>query len=90
MKIDCPCCGARDLREFTYIGDALRKSPTLDADFDTWAKYVWERENPRGKHREFWQHTYGCRQFLDVERDTVSHEIHSAELVGPFGKGSGS
>jgi len=83
MQIPCPVCGRRDVREFTYIGDAWRKSPALDADTETWAKYVWERTNPRGPHKEHWQHSHGCRQFLAVVRDTASHAILSADLAGP-------
>jgi len=83
MQIDCPWCGSRDLREFTYMGDASRKIPRLSDSEDTWATYVYERPNPRGPHAEFWQHTFGCRQFLRVVRDTVTHDIHSVEMAGP-------
>jgi len=48
MQIDCPWCGSRDLREFTYMGDASRKIPRLSDSEDTWATYVYERPNPRG------------------------------------------
>ena len=65
----------------------MRLSPALDANFDTWAEYVWERENPRGRHLEHWQHSYGCRQFLKIDRDMVSHEIFQIEPVGPYAPG---
>ena len=29
----------------------------------------------RGKHLELWQHISGCRQWIKVERDTLTHEI---------------
>ncbi|MCL4187064.1 MAG: sarcosine oxidase subunit delta [Rhodobacteraceae bacterium] len=83
MRIPCPTCGPRDLREFTYIGDALRSAPALEADADTWAAYVYTRRNPRGEHLEYWQHSHGCRQFLRVRRDTATHVIHAAACVGP-------
>lgn len=83
MQIPCPFCGTRDLREFTYMGDASRRVPTLDADFDTWAEYVWARKNPRGQHQEHWQHTHGCRRFMCLERDTLTHEIHGVKAIGP-------
>ena len=35
------------------------------------------RENPRCLHREFWQHVGGCRRWLVLERDTVTHDIAS-------------
>ena len=87
MQIHCPICGSRDLREYTYMGDASREIPALEADFDRWASYVWERTNPRGPHQEHWQHSYGCRQFLKVTRDTTTHEIHDIILLGPFAQG---
>ncbi len=78
ILIDCPHCGLRDQTEFTYGGDATRSFPGLDCtDMDTWNEYVFLRDNPRGRHSEYWQHTQGCRRFLRVERDTATHEIHS-------------
>ncbi len=84
MQIECPFCGQRDLREFTYVGDALRDIPALSESEEAWVAYVYERQNPRGRHREFWQHTYGCRQFLTIERDTVTHEIFAVTAIGPY------
>lgn len=37
--------------------------------------YVYFRENPRGPHSEYWHHVGGCRAWLKVRRDTVTHEI---------------
>ncbi|MBX6323504.1 MAG: sarcosine oxidase subunit delta, partial [Rhodospirillaceae bacterium] len=75
LRIDCPFCGPRDHAEFAYGGDATRERPPLDADIETWYAYVFLRENPRGPTREFWHHVHGCRQWLVVERDTLTHEI---------------
>jgi len=83
MRIPCPDCGPRDLREFRYVGDATRDFPPLDADAEVWARYVWDRDNPRGPHAEHWQHHHGCRQFLRVVRDTATHAILSAAIAGP-------
>ena len=84
MRIDCPACGARDLREFVYLGDALRPPPALDAEAEVWAAYVYDRRNPCGPHAEHWQHAHGCRQVLRVERDTATHVVASVAVVGPF------
>ncbi len=82
MRIECPCCGLRDHHEFDYGGDALRTRPAHDeTDLDCWSDYVFLRSNPRGLHGEFWQHTGGCRQWLRVERNTLSHEIQSVRLA---------
>ncbi|MGH6943144.1 MAG: sarcosine oxidase subunit delta, partial [Geminicoccaceae bacterium] len=46
-----------------------------------WQAYVYERVNPRGPHREYWQHVLGCRQWLVVTRDTARHEITECRLA---------
>ena len=81
MRIACPCCGLRDHTEFEYGGDAARRWPAADASLDTWSDYVYLRDNPRGLHREYWQHVHGCREWLIVTRDTLSHEISSVILA---------
>ncbi len=85
MRITCPICGERHLSEFTYEGDAtvVRPAPD-DLTPEAWLDAVYERDNPRGRHSEYWQHTGGCRAWLKVERDTLTHEVHRVELVGPW------
>ncbi|MBT5185905.1 MAG: sarcosine oxidase subunit delta [Kordiimonadaceae bacterium] len=85
MIIKCPHCGPREASEYTYIGDATTKRPDHnDTDMDKWNDYVFLRENPRGAHAEHWQHTSGCRSFVKVLRDTVTHEISGVSLEGPW------
>ncbi|PZU91289.1 MAG: sarcosine oxidase subunit delta [Chelatococcus sp.] len=79
MRIPCPHCGLRDVQEFTYLGDAAPRRPegpeaTEAAMFD----YVYMRENPRGPVSELWYHGAGCRAWLVVRRDTLTHAIESA------------
>lgn len=79
LRIPCPFCGPRDHAEFTYGGDASRLRPAEDdTDRIRWSEYVFQRDNPRGPHREYWQHVHGCRGWLCVTRDTATHEIHEA------------
>jgi methylglutamate dehydrogenase subunit B len=77
MRIDCPHCGARDLREFSYLGDAKPQRPDPNgADaLDRFNAYVYIRDNPAGLHSEFWYHAAGCQAWLVVERDTRTHAI---------------
>lgn len=83
LRIECPCCGARDHDEFRYGGDASVRRPAHDdADPEAWYRYVFVRSNPKGMHREYWQHVMGCRQWLVVERDTATHEIAAVRLAG--------
>ena len=78
MLINCPYCGPRDVIEFTYQGDANRTRPDpASTDQAAWNDYVFLRANTAGRHREYWQHSGGCRMHLVVERDTLTHEIHS-------------
>lgn len=76
LRIDCPFCGKRDFDEFTYEGDASISYPAIDnADEEAWYRAVFLRKNPRGPHLEYWYHGLGCRMWLKVERDTLTHEI---------------
>lgn len=86
MRIECPCCGLRDHGEFVYGGDATRARPSLDnANLDHWSDYVFMRANPCGQHLEYWQHASGCRQWILVKRDTLSHRIASVRLAADIG-----
>ena len=77
IRIPCPYCGERDHSEFTYGGDGSIVYPALDAPAEDWLKAVFQRENIRGLQTETWHHVNGCRMWLVVERDTMTHEIHA-------------
>ncbi|MEM8588617.1 MAG: sarcosine oxidase subunit delta [Pseudomonadota bacterium] len=82
LRIPCPVCGLRDETEFSYGGHASVKRPAMaETDPKAWMNYVFYRDNPRGRHLEFWHHVQGCRQWLVVERDTVSHVISDCRLA---------
>ncbi|MEM0924304.1 MAG: sarcosine oxidase subunit delta [Pseudomonadota bacterium] len=83
LRIYCPFCGLRDQTEFTFIGDASVVMPPLDAPEKDWYEAVFLRKNPRGRSLELWQHTLGCRGFIIVERDTLTHEILSTRMADP-------
>ena len=87
MRLTCPLCGARDRREFYYLGDAVAlKRPAPDADETAWDSYVHLRDNPAGVTQDLWYHEGGCGAWLIVSRDTVSHEVHATALaVGTAG-----
>lgn len=77
MHINCPWCGTRDEEEFTCGGQShiQRPEPPEQVSDETWAHYLFNRTNPEGIHRERWRHTFGCRQWFNVARHTVSHDI---------------
>ena len=84
LIITCPWCGPRHQTEFSYGGEAHIVRPrNTDALTDAqWAEYLFMRNNPKGRHPEQWGHTYGCRRWFNVERDTVTYRIKSAYKAG--------
>lgn len=83
MRIVCPHCGSRDVREFTYRGDATVKRPDPAAEdcLEKFVEYVFIRNNPAGPHKEHWYHGAGCQQWLIVERDTRTHKLLGVQLA---------
>lgn len=89
MRLTCPLCGARDLREFYYQGEAVMLDrPAPDADADVWNAYLHLRENPTGARRELWQHEAGCGVWLVVTRNTTTHEVLDVVLAQEEALGS--
>ena len=83
LRINCPFCGVRDHSEFSYGGDASIEYPALDAPQQEWHDAVFMRENIRGMQSETWHHGTGCRMWLVIERDTMTHEIKSVRPAHP-------
>ena len=81
IRINCPFCGERDHSEFTYGGDASIEYPALDAPMEAWHDAIFLRDNLRGMQAETWHHVNGCRMWLVVERDTMTHEVKSVRAA---------
>jgi methylglutamate dehydrogenase subunit B len=81
MRIPCPFCGPRDSREFVTRGDAAPVRPAAEAGEAAMFDYVYLRDNPAGAITEWWYHASGCRQWLRVTRDTVTHVVAAATLA---------
>ena len=84
MLIPHPLLGPRDAQEFDYLGDAAllnRPDGMAEGAEGAFFDYVYLRDNPAGLHRELWFHEQGDRSWLVVTRNTVTHEIVSAELA---------
>jgi sarcosine oxidase subunit delta len=75
MTLDCPWCGPRDEPEFVCAGTTHIVRPRLAASDQEWGEYLFFRDNPKGVHRERWRHAFGCGQWFNVARDTVTHQI---------------
>ena len=52
-----------------------------DDSEDLWNDYLHNRENPAGVTKDLWYHESGCNSWLIVTRNTVTHEVKSAELT---------
>jgi len=95
LKIPCPWCGMRPETEFRNGGEAHITRPAdppavSDAE---WSDYLFMRANPKGWHRERWNHAQGCRRWFNAVRHTVSHEIATTYAMGaaqpPLSDGDG-
>lgn len=74
LRITCPFCGPRDEAEFTFRGDASLVRPA-PGDVAAHSAFLYARANPKGWTVEWFQHSAGCRQWLKVQRHTVTHDI---------------
>jgi heterotetrameric sarcosine oxidase delta subunit len=82
MRLPCPICGERDVREFYYQGAAVMLDrPAPDAGEAAWDAYLHLRDNQPGDFEELWSHDAGCGAWLKVVRNTASHAVAGAELA---------
>ena len=82
LRIECPWCGLRDEPEFNYGGETHIARPPVDCSDEEWARYLFFRSNPKGSQAERWCHSYGCGQWFNLVRDTVTHEIVAVYKMG--------
>ena len=80
MLIPCPFCGPRNEDEFSCWSEVSRRPEDPSSLSDAqWVDHVYHHRNPKGRAREQWWHARGCRRWIVVERDTLTHAIVSAE-----------
>ena len=84
LLIKCPWCGNRAETEFSYGGEAgiTRPLDPVALDDDEWADYLFMRTNPKGAHKEMWNHSQGCRRWFGVSRDTLTYKIDCSYELG--------
>jgi heterotetrameric sarcosine oxidase delta subunit len=103
LLIPCPICGARDVDEFAYAGEVLRR-PSQTPSLRELASYLYFRDSVAGVQREWWYHRLGCERWFLAERDTgrragdvaenfaskigSNNEAGSLGIATPFGLGS--
>ena len=79
MRLTCPWCGTRDLREFVYHGPALLADrPGPEAGAAAWDACLHLRDNAEGRSEELWYHA-PCGAWTRVTRDTRTHAVHGGE-----------
>jgi heterotetrameric sarcosine oxidase delta subunit len=82
MRINCPLCGDRDRREFTYYGGSVYADrPAEGAAPEAWDDYLHLRDNPAGETTDLWYHELGCSAWIEVTRNTVTHAISGTRLL---------
>jgi len=83
MRIPCPFCGERESSEFTCLGEAplTRPDPEAPKAMMQFIDAVYLRDNAAGLHEELWYHASGCRSWLRVTRDTLTHEIRGVAFA---------
>lgn len=72
--LDCPNCGAREVTDFGFGGEASSR-PTSKPLRRELNRYLYVRRNVAGRQREWWVHRLGCRQWFLAERDTRTNEV---------------
>ncbi len=84
LLIKCPWCGDRPETEFHYGGEAhiARPENSEKLSDQEWADFLFMRTNSKGLFKERWYHSNGCRQWFNVLRNTVSHEILTIYKMG--------
>jgi sarcosine oxidase, subunit delta len=84
MRLPCPICGPRDEAEFSFGGQSHidRPGPPDTVGAQDWADYLYHHDVPAGWQTERWVHSAGCRQWFNLQRNTVTHETGLSYLMG--------
>jgi sarcosine oxidase subunit delta len=87
--LNCPACGPRDVYEFRYGGEVLKR-PAPGSPSEVWADYMYGRDNVAGTERAGWFHKDGCRRWFHAERDTRDNNVTLTEWPEQVPRTSGS
>lgn len=81
--IRCPWCGDRAELEFSCGGEADIARPLAPETLNdqAWGDYLFMRSNLKGRIREQWQHSFGCRRWFVVERNNVTYQIFQTTTI---------
>lgn len=82
QRFDCPFCGLRDEREFSFAGEAgkIRPDTTGPVSDTDWAEYLYMQSNPKGATEEIWVHLT-CQEYFAMTRDSVTGEVFATTCL---------
>ncbi len=75
FHLTCPNCGAREVTDFGFGGEALQRPKRRPATLRELGNYVYFRRNVAGPQREWWVHRSGCKAWFLAERDTRTNAV---------------
>ena len=80
--IPCPHCGPRAQAEFVFERP-LETIFGVDTPTPELVEKLYTRTNARGLSAELWRHSRGCRAWLRIDRNSVTHVISAVALWNP-------
>jgi sarcosine oxidase subunit delta len=86
QQFDCPWCGPRHHIEFTYLRDSKSVASgdlSTPPDDRVELERIYLRCNHPGVHTEIWQHSFGCRGYLRITRNNLTHEVGECLPASP-------
>jgi heterotetrameric sarcosine oxidase delta subunit len=82
QSFTCPWCGPRSQIEFSYCraAESVATTPMPEQGSAPQGhtgelERIYLRGNHIGVQEEIWQHTYGCRGWLRITRNNLTHEV---------------
>lgn len=82
LRLHCPVCGLRPETEFQCAGEAIpRAAQPAELIAQDWTDALYNRGNVAGWVEELWWHSFGCRLWLLVERNTLDHQIRAVRRL---------
>ncbi|MBI5669136.1 MAG: sarcosine oxidase subunit delta [Chloroflexi bacterium] len=84
LLLTCPNCGERNVAEFRFGGEAVKRPAPEDVNRATWADYLYLRRNTNGMQREWWYHT-PCGCWFVAERHTRTQDVSHTAFWSPEG-----
>lgn len=82
MHLPCPWCGYRNVSEFAYEGELVKRPDPATTTPEEWRSYLYLRANPAGRLEEGWYHRAGCRRYFEAVRDTTDNTVLETRRPG--------